>query len=202
MDRRFLNAHIDPSRLKLLGRTVYPWCLKYRVRLTAFDSPLVTGSRPPVPEDLILALQICAEEPIGKLGLRDQWRALRLRQDPKRFEQLLTTFSDYVLIQNWPKFWEKEAKKGSNSKGIPWPLSIVSNLIASGIPEQRAWEMPECQAIWLNTALAVSKGADVQVMTPEEEDWMKLTEEAVARSAKVDPTTRPPDDGSIPRSSD
>jgi hypothetical protein len=52
-------------------------------------------------------------------------------------------------------------------------LAIVVNLIASGIPEQRAWEMPECQAIWLNSALAIRKGAEVKIMTPEEEAFME-----------------------------
>jgi hypothetical protein len=97
VDRRFLNAHIDPAPFRLLGRTLYPWCLKYRVRLHAFDSPL----------------------------------------------------------------------------GLPWPMSIVANLVANGIDEKRAWEMPECQAIWLNAAFAMRKGVDVAIMSPEEEAYIE-----------------------------
>jgi hypothetical protein len=32
--------------------------------------------------------------------------------------------------------------------------------------------MPECQAIWMNTALALRKGAEVKIMTPGEEAFM------------------------------
>jgi len=136
----------------------------------AFDSPLVTGSRGVTPADLIFACQVCAEEPLGDIGWRDQLRMMSLSRNPAKFERLLEAFAGYILVQDWPKFWEQTAKKSSGgSKGVPWPLSIVANLIAHGIEEKRAWEMPECQAIWLNSALAISKGADVAIMSPEEE---------------------------------
>ena len=173
MDKRFLAAMIDPAPLpRFLGRTLYPWCLKYRVRLMAFDSPLVTGSRGVTPADLIFACQVCAEEPLGELGWRDQLRMLHLSRRPAKFEAMLEAFSGYILVNDWPKFWEKTKKSSGGSKGVPWPLSIVASLISAGIEEQRAWEMPECQAIWLNSALAISKGADVAIMSPEEEAFM------------------------------
>jgi hypothetical protein len=169
MDKRFLAAFIDPAPFRLLGRSLYPWCLKYRVRLMAFDSPLVTGSRGVTPADLIFACQVCAEEPLGDLGWRDQLRILSLTRKPAKFKELLEAFAGYILVQDWPKFWEQTKKSSAGSKGVPWPLSIVANLITNGIDEKRAWEMPECQAIWLNSALAISKGADVAIMSPEEE---------------------------------
>ena len=169
MDKRFLAAFIDPAPFRLLGRSLYPWCLKYRVRLMAFDSPLVTGSRPITPADLIFACQVCAEEPLGEIGWRDQLRMLSLARKPQKFEAMLEAFAGYILVQDWPKFWEQTKKSSAGSKGVPWPLSIVANLTASGIDYKQAWEMPECQAIWLNSALAISKGADVAIMSPEEE---------------------------------
>jgi hypothetical protein len=73
---------------------------------------------------------------------------------------------------------------------VPWPLSIVANLIANGITEQRAWEMPECQAIWLNSALAIRKGADVAIMSPEEEAFM-AEEEAKDKEAAAAAASNP-----------
>ena len=187
MDKRFLAAFIDPAPFRLLGRSLYPWCLKYRVRLMAFDSPLVTGSRGVTPADLLLACQICAEEEIGgPIGWVDQLRIMSLSRNPEKFELLLNAFSGYVLVDDWPKFWEQTKKSGGNSKGVPWPLSIVANLITNGIDEKRAWEMPECQAIWLNSALAISKGADVAIMSPEEEAFM-AEEEAKDAAAASNP---------------
>jgi hypothetical protein len=189
VDRRFLNAHIDPAPFRLLGRTLYPWCLKYRVRLHAFDSPLIQSGKEVSPADLLFACQVCAEEPLGEVGLIDRIRLSRLSHNPAKFEQLLRAFAEYILVEDWPKFWEQEAKKTGGSKGMPWPINIVANLIANGIPEKRAWEMPECQAIWLNAAFAMRKGLDVAIMSPEEEAFIEeeLKREAEAAAAVANP---------------
>jgi hypothetical protein len=189
VDHRFLNAFIDPAPFKLLGRSLYPWCLKYRVRLMAFKSPLITGERGITPADLIFACQVCAEEPLGQIGLLDKLRILNLKRNPAKFETLLNAFAGYILIHDWPKFWEQDSKKSGGDTGVPWPLAIVANLIASGIPEQRAWEMPECQAIWLNSALAIRKGAEVKIMTPEEEAYMAAEQAASASNPAKEKTS-------------
>jgi hypothetical protein len=187
MDKRFLAAFIDPAPFRLLGRSLYPWCLKYRVRLMAFDSPLVTGSRGVTPADLIFACQVCAEEALGNIRWRDQLRMFDLSRNPDKFERLLEAFAGYILVQDWPKFWEQTKKSSAGSKGVPWPLSIVANLTASGIDYKQAWEMPECQAIWLNSALAISKGADVAIMSPEEEAFMAEEEAKEAAALASNP---------------
>jgi len=192
VDRRFLDSQIDPGPFKFLGRTLYPWCLKYRVRLMAFDSPLVTGSRGVTPADLIFACQVCAEEPLGEIGWRDQLRMMHLSRNPAKFERLLEAFAGYILVQDWPKFWEQTKKSSGGSKGVPWPLAIIANLITNGIPEKRAWEMPECQAIWYNSALAISKGADVAIMSPEEEAFMAEEEAKDAAAAASNPAKETP----------
>jgi len=174
VDRRFLNSHVDPAPFKLLGRTLYPWCLKYRVRLHAFDSPLVNGSQNVTPADLLFACQVCAEEPLGGgLGLLDELRLMSLSRNQEKFERLLAAFAGYILVQDWPKFWEQDVKKSGGNKGMPWPMFIVSNLVANGVPIKQAWEMPECQAIWLNAAFAMRKGVDVAIMSPEEEAFIE-----------------------------
>ena len=185
MDRRFLNAYVDPAPFRILGRTLYPWCLKYRVRLHAFDSPLVTGSRGITPADLLFACQVCAEEPLGDVGIIDRLRLSRLNDNPAKFELLLQAFAGYILVDDWPKFWEQDQKKSGGSKGLPWPMAIVSNLVANGIDEKRAWEMPECQAIWLNAAFAMRKGVDVAIMSPEEEAFIESELKRQAEAAKA-----------------
>ena len=189
MDPRFLNAYIDPAPLRILGRSMYPWCLKYRVRLMAFNSPLITGDRGITPADLIFACQVCAEETLGQIGWLDKLRVLSLNRNPAKFKAMLNAFAGYILIHDWPKFWEQDKSKSGGDNGLPWPLAIVANLIASGIPEQRAWEMPECQAIWLNSALAIRKGAEVKIMTPEEEAFMASEQAAAAASKPTEEKT-------------
>jgi hypothetical protein len=152
----------------------------------AFNSPLIMGDRGITPADLIFACQVCAEQPLGNIGLIDKMRILHLNRNPAKFEALLKAFAGYVLVHDWPKFWEQDKSKSGGDNGCPWPLAIVANLIASGIEEKRAWEMPECQAIWLNSALALRKGAEIKIMTPEEEAFMEAKRAKIAStSAKV-----------------
>jgi len=154
----------------------------------AFNSPLITGERGVTPADLIFACQVCAEEPLGEIGWMDKIRISALNHNPAKFEALLNAFAGYILIHDWPKFWEQDKSKSGGDSGVPWPLAIVANLIASGIPEKRAWEMPECQAIWLNSALAIRKGAEVKIMTPEEEAFMASEEAASASNPAKEKT--------------
>jgi hypothetical protein len=149
----------------------------------AFDSPLVTGSRAITPADLLFACQVCAEEPLGgTIKWTDKLRLQWISANEAKFNVLLEAFAGYVLVSDWPKFWEQTKKTSGGDKGIPWPLSIVINLIASGIPEKRAWEMPECQAIWYNSAFAIRKGADVAIMSSQDEAFME-EEEAKDKAA-------------------
>lgn len=171
MDKRFLRAYTDPSGFKMLGKRMYPWCLKYRVWLTALESPMITGGTVG-PEDLLIAVNVCSESPVGEFNWLERWRLLRLASNPPEFKRQLKLFSDYTLVSHWPKFWEKKNEGTVKGKGIPWPLSVVTNLVANGIEEQRAWEMPECQAIWMNSAFAVRGGADINVLSTEEEEHL------------------------------
>jgi hypothetical protein len=118
----------------------------------------------------------------------DKMRILHLNRNPAKFEQLLKAFAGYVLVHDWPKFWEQDKSKSGGDNGCPWPLAVVANLIASGIEEKRAWEMPECQAIWLNSALALRKGAEIKIMTPEEEAFMAAEEAAAASTSAKEKT--------------
>jgi hypothetical protein len=155
----------------------------------AFKSPLITGDGGVTPADLIFACQVCAEEPLGEIGWRDKIRISALNHNPAKFEALLNAFAGYILIHDWPKFWEQDGKKSGGDNGVPWPLAIVANLIASGIEEKRAWEMPECQAIWLNSVFAIRKGAELKIMTPEEEAYMEAERAASASNPAKEKTS-------------
>lgn len=111
-----------------------------------------------------------------------------MNDNPAKFELMLKAFASYILVDHWPKFWDQSDKKTGGSAKAPWPLMIVANLIANGIEEKRAWEMPECQAIWLNAVFAMRKGVDVAIMSPEEEAYIeselkRADDEAVANPA-------------------
>lgn len=171
MDKRFLSAFTDPARIKVLGRFVYPFSLRHRVKLEAAESPLLKIDGGIRPVDLLVAVKICAGEPIGKASLLDSWHIGKMTSNPDYFAEQIDLFARYVLVESWPKFWDKQSKS-VDATGIPWPLSVVANLTANGVPSEEAWTMPESQAIWMNSAFAVIKGADLKVLTTEEEQMM------------------------------
>jgi len=160
---------------KLLGRFVSPFCLLHRVQLEAAESPLLRSDAGIRPLDLLVAVKICSGERIDKMTWKDSWYLGKMTSSEDYFCDQIDRFSQFVLVTAWPKFWEKKAK-AAESSGVPWPLSVVSNLIANGIPEERAWRMPECQAIWLNSAFAISKGAELKVLTTEDEELIETLE--------------------------
>jgi len=193
VDGRFLRAFTDPAKVTCLGRPVYPWCLKYRIRLLAIESPLVDESgRQPTPLDLLTAVKICAEEPIGELTSDEVKLVKALTERPGKFLTECERFHEYAHVSAWPKFWESNKKNGGSAgdAGVPWPLMVVASLVKHGVDEKRAWEMPECQAIWFNTAIAAMNGSEQKVLTSDEEAFMEEQErlEKVAPTAEVKPT--------------
>jgi hypothetical protein len=189
VDGRFLKAFTDPARVSFLGRLVYPFCLKYRVRLLAIESPLVTEGKKVTPLDLLVAVKICAEEPLGPLGWKDKLIVLRMERRPSLFIMDVERFVAYVQAAAWPKFWAKNtATQGeAQDAGIPWPLAVVTSLVKSGWDEKRAWEMPECQAVWYSAAISAAAGSESKILTTDEEAFLdKLEEqERVAKAAEV-----------------
>lgn len=192
MDGRFLRAWTDPAaKVQILGRSVYPFCLKYRVRLMAIESPFLTEGKEISPLDLIVATKICSESPINELSFFDKIQLSRLTRRPVILRLEVERFAEYVQHSAWPKFWKSNTGSSASAEdaGIPWPLLVVANLVKNGFEEKRAWEMPECQAVWYNAAYSSMNGSESKVLTTDEEAFMEEQEKAakVAPSAEVKP---------------
>ena len=172
MDKRFISAFGAAVHMRLLGRTLQPFCLKHRVILHGMESPLVSGEREVEPIDILRAVQVCAGEPVGRMTLKDRYWMIMMTNRPIIFVKCVEAFKAHVGIDRWPKFWEKETGEGTTNHGVPWVLLVVSNLITNGVPPERAWMMPEYQAIWLNAAFAISNGAKTNILSTEEEEFM------------------------------
>lgn len=168
MDERFLRAFTDPAQTKILGRLVSPFCLRHRVALTSLGSPFVKENGTFRPLDLLVAVKVCAGETIGKLTNAELGEIIELSDNPKKLIDGCIAFKSHMLEENHPKFWQKDSGR-AGSNGVPWVLNIIATLASNGIPYRDAWEMAECQAIWMATAFASMKGADLKVLTSEDE---------------------------------
>ncbi len=147
MDNRFLRAFSDPSSRVFFGKRVFPFCLKFRVRLLAIESPLVTVGRSITPADLMMAVKVCAEEGGLEFGFWEKVRLREMEYRPDKFAGEVARFVEYCHLDAWPKYWNgAKTSDSADGVGCPWPLMIVTNLVANGIEEARAWEMPEAQA--------------------------------------------------------
>jgi hypothetical protein len=168
MDHRFLRAFTDPAQSKILGRLVSPFCLRHRVTLLSLGSPFVQSTGNIRPLDLLVAVKVCAGEPIGSLTNNEHGEIIELTDNVSKLIEQAVAFKGHMLEDNHPKFWEKNNNR-AGSNGIPWVLNIIVTLVSNGIDEKRAWSMPECQAIWLATGFSAIKGADLKVLTSEDE---------------------------------
>lgn len=186
MDKRFLEAFLTPRATRLAGYDLFPWCLKHRLWLEALDHPILSG-RPCTPAELIFFAKVCAEEPVGKVRLRDRWRLAKLA-DPIRLNVAIALAYDHLRMDCWPKFWEKkdEGGSGGRNRGMPWALGIIINLTRSGMSLEDALNLPECQAVWLSTGSSIQQGASLDILTSEDE---ALLDELQRVKAQAPPPT-------------
>ena len=168
----------------ILGRFVYPFCLKHRLHLLAVESPLVLDGKEITAADLLLAVKVCAEEPIDRVTWRDQWEAIKMKHRPGYLRGELDKFTAFTLLTQWPKFWEKRSCESGSVNSIPWVLQVVCNLMKNGFTEERAWMMPESQAVWMSTGFnSIGEGGSgIELLTTEEEELQK---ELLDQSARV-----------------
>jgi len=172
MDKRFLKAFLTPRATRLCGYDLYPWCLKHRLWLTALDHPIMTGKDCTAAEIVFFA-KVCAERPASKVTLRDKWETAKLRQ-PANVNAAMDAIRRHVRLDCWPKFWERKEEDGGGGRnnGIPWALSVITNLTRNGHTLEEALHLPEAQAIWLSASASVMNGARLDVLTTDDEELL------------------------------
>lgn len=172
MDKTFLRAFVTPRATRLAGYNLYPWCLKHRLWLTALGHPLMFGD-PPSPAQIVYFSRVCSETPMGNPTLRDKYHAFLL-SNPVRYAHALVDIREHIRTDAWPKFWEKkdETGAGGRNRGMPWVLSILTNLVKAGHTLEDAMNLPECQAIWLSTGASIQAGGELDILTSEDEELL------------------------------
>jgi hypothetical protein len=171
MDKRFLKAFLTPSRTVIEGYSLYPWCIKYRLWLQAIESPFLSSDRVIEPSDLIIALQVCSERGVGKIGLKEIKAGAFNTLNQERLKESCKQFVDYMdNAGSWPKFYERKDKAMGAGSTLPWELAVVCNLIKNGVNYNDALQMPEPRAIWMSTCFSISAGAELHILSSDDED--------------------------------
>ena len=96
------------------------------------------------------------------------------KKQQEAYQAELAKFIAHTHLSQWPKFWDKQGRDSGSVNTVPWVLQVVCNLIKHGIEEQRAWEMPESQAVWMSTGFnSIGQGgSEIQLLTTEEEEFL------------------------------
>jgi hypothetical protein len=173
-DDRYLTAFLSLPSRRILGRKVFPFSLRHRLILETVGSPLLKQGEEIRREDLILALRIVATDgynlDIKSPTWRDYWLNLRLARNPYLIQFGAIQFAAYLEDYcTGPALWRARGGAGMDS-GIHWTLGVVLGLMKIGFTEAEAWAMPEGRAVFYYTADQIRRGAEVQIMTTEEEE--------------------------------
>jgi hypothetical protein len=142
--------------------------------LETVGSPLLKQGEEIRREDLILALRIVATDgynlDLKSPTWRDYWLNLRLARNPYLIQFGAIQFAAYLEDYcTGPALWRARGGAGMDS-GIHWTLGVVLGLMKIGFTEAEAWAMPEGRAVFYYTADQIRRGAEVQIMTTEEEE--------------------------------
>ena len=182
-DDRYLTAFLCLPSRRILGRKVFPFSLRHRLILETVGSPLLKQGEEIRREDLILGLRIIGSDgynlDLKSPTWRDYWLNLRLARNPYLIQLGAIEFAAYLEdYSTGPALWRARGGAGMDS-GIHWSLGIVLGLMKVGFTEAEAWSMPEGRAIFYYTADQIRRGAEVQIMTTEEEEVLNASQSIV-----------------------
>jgi hypothetical protein len=182
-DDRYLTAFLCLPSRRILGRKVFPFSLRHRLILETIGSPILKSGEEIRREDIVLALRVVETDGLNfdlkRATWRDKWLNLRLAQNPFLIRRGAIEFAAYLEdYTTGPAIW-KSREGGGTDSGIHWTLGVVIGLMSMGFSEAEAWSMPEGRAIFYYTADQIRRGAEVQIMTTEEEEMLEKSKSIV-----------------------
>lgn len=189
MDGRFVTAFVLPARRQILGYKLGPFSLRRYMALLAIKSPVLTSVASEIsPADLLIFLRICSSDDpfhaLGKPTLLEKWKRMRLEVDSAHFVQTVMDTKEYIEegIATPKTFSKEDGVKEFKKENIPATLGLVTSLMARlNMSADEAWGCTVGQAVWYLTAYAVSEGADIRILTTEDEDKAESDRELLQR---------------------
>ena len=190
-DQRFLSAFLTPAITVILGKRLKPFCLRHRLFLEGIGSPFLEEHQELTAADLIVALKVCADEPIDHPTLQDKWINLKLALSKPLLGRGCAALIKHIdRVDSYPKFWERKDRRSGAASTVPWELSVAANLMRNGVSYQDAFNMPEAKAFWLSATFSIQQGSKLEFISTDDEDLSKhLTQ--IDQLAKVEANHKP-----------
>jgi hypothetical protein len=191
MDGRFLTAFILPESWSIMGYKLKPFSLRHTMTLTALESPIVAADGPRVkPEDIVIFLRVCSSDnafvALSKPSLWDRWCQARMEVDTTYYFDQLMAINAYIKLCNtMPNTYNKDEGQEKKKENVPVVLGLATSLMSKlNFNKDEAWDCTVGQAVWYLTAYAVSEGADVKIISTQDEAKMESEKEFLARMQK------------------
>ena len=130
-------------------------------------------------QDIMVFIRVCSTHDIDKMLAKPSewdafWTAFTMRTLYKRqslVDDVLRMIAEYMHENmSYPKIMSGE-KRGSDS-GVPWQISVVLGLMKNGFTEEEAWTMSEARAVWYASAIAIGKGAKMEILSTDTEQML------------------------------
>lgn len=169
-DQRFLSAFLVPASTTVCGRKLKPFCLKHRLFLEGIESPFLKEDVEITGQDIILALKLCADDPIGDPTWSDIWLGVKLNLSKDFKKRAALAIVRHISTQiHFPKFWERTDRKTYGASNVPWQLTILANLLKNGVSYGEAMTMPEAKAVWISAVFSIQAGAKLEFLSTDDE---------------------------------
>jgi hypothetical protein len=208
MQTAFAEALLG-GRHRCFGYNLRPFSAAHLAFLEAIGSPVVSGGKPILPDDLLLAAKVCAAKVSLRNGayvpavslrptLLDSVRLAWVSTSQARYSRAIAEFRCYLDdYLETPSKYETPGKK-------PRPMSApaVFAVVVQALPmlgEERAWTMPFGLLRTYIEVHAESNGAEIR-FTPDEEEAAQIERElaaaeeagkAIAESIRKNHTRKP-----------
>lgn len=176
MDENFLEAFIHRPKHVVLGKTLHPLCWNDLLLFQGIQSPLIEGKSPNLIQ-LQQAVLICStpfedvQQKLADLKSNKKWfkqcLKMNLSDEIQKFDTYLRDYCSY------PKLWQRLNSDSPKIKS-PFLLALAASVLRhSSMSFEKLRTMPMGELLWLQVALAEQEGADVDLITPEEEQAIR-----------------------------
>ena len=197
MQQTYLNA-IWAKPPRVMGRQLLPLSCAHVYVLMSMESPFFTDGDVGV-GDMALAVWVCQQRAFPFDTINTAFRSGRLDKRMRRWGARYNllglardreTFGEYLLVnlQAPERFFSDKAPP--RPARVEWPMAVVVANIRTGIPEDRAWNMPMPLASLYKLTAGYLDGDD-SLKSADEERISEIAERKEAEAAEKAERAKP-----------